>query len=191
MSDLIEIIDNTFNFNNETVRIIGSFQEPWFVAKDVCSILGLENVTNSVKPLPEKWRSLKVLSTPSGNQNTNIINEAGLYRLIMRSNKSIAQKFQEWVCEDVLPSLRRKGEYRMNEEYQLKLQELENQKKLTEELEQELENQKQQTEIQRIEKERILKLHENNVNKFYKFKNGPCFYIIDCGIIIFSIHTRC
>ena len=65
---------------------------------------------------------------PSGNQSTNIINEAGVYRLIMRSNKPIAQKFQEWVCEEILPSLRKKGEYKMNEEYQLKLKELEDEK---------------------------------------------------------------
>jgi prophage antirepressor-like protein len=128
MSDLIEIIDNSFNFNNETVRIIGSFEEPWFIAKDVCSILGLSNVTEAIRHIPEKWRSSEILSTTSGNQNTNIINEAGLYRLIMRSNKKVAQKFQEWVCGEVLPSLRKKGEYKMKEEYQLKLKELEDEK---------------------------------------------------------------
>ncbi len=134
MSDLIEIIDNSFNFNNETVRIIGSFEEPWFIAKDVCSILGLSNVTEAIRHIPEKWRSSEILSTPSGNQNTNIINEAGLYKLIMRSNKKVAQKFQEWVCEEVLPSLRKKGEYKMKEEYQLKLKKLEEEKEEAENL---------------------------------------------------------
>jgi prophage antirepressor-like protein len=158
MSELIQIIDNSFNFNNETIRITGTFEDPWFVAKDVCSILGLENVTNTVKPLPEKWRGLKLLSTPSGNQNTNIINEAGLYRLIMRSNKKIAQKFQEWVCEEVLPSLRKKGEYKMKEEYLLKLEE---QTKLLEEKDKELEHTKKQLDVT----DYILKRTEVNLEK--------------------------
>ena len=50
-----------------------------------------------------------------------VVNEAGLYKLIMRSNKPIAEKFQEWVCEDVLPSIRKKGEYIL-EEYKQKLE---------------------------------------------------------------------
>ena len=52
-----------------------------------------------MKIIPEKWRGLKLLSTFGGNQNMIIINEAGLYKLIMRSNKPIAQKFQEAVLK--------------------------------------------------------------------------------------------
>ena len=63
--------------------------------------------------LPEKWRGSEKLNTFGGEQNMNIINEAGLYKLVMRSNKPIAQKFQEVVCEEILPSLRKKGEYQI------------------------------------------------------------------------------
>ena len=101
------------HYIKNNVRIIGTYHEPWFVAKDVCNILELPNVTNAIKILPDKWRDLKLLSTFGGEQNMNIVNEAGLYKLIMRSNKPIAQKFQEAVCEDILPSLRKKGEYKI------------------------------------------------------------------------------
>ena len=111
--ELIKQIDETISFNENNVRIIGTYHEPWFVAKDVCNILELPNVTNAIKILPDKWRDLKLLSTFGGEQNMNIVNEAGLYKLIMRSNKPIAQKFQEAVCEDILPSLRKKGEYKI------------------------------------------------------------------------------
>ena len=66
-----------------------------------------------MKMIPEKWRSSEKLNTFGGEQNMIIINEAGLYKLIMRSNKPIAQKFQEVVCEEILPSLRKKGEYKI------------------------------------------------------------------------------
>jgi prophage antirepressor-like protein len=111
--ELIKQIDETVSFNEKNIRVIGSYEEPWFVAKDICNILELPNITNAVKILPEKWRGLKLLSTFGGEQNMNIINEAGLYKLIMRSNKPVAQRFQEAVCEDILPSLRKKGEYQI------------------------------------------------------------------------------
>jgi anti-repressor protein len=180
MTDLIEVIDNNFNFNNETVRITGSFEDPWFIAKDVCSILGLSNVTEAVRPLPEKWRGLKLLSTPSGNQNTNIINEAGLYRLIMRSNKTIAQKFQEWVCEEVLPNIRKKGEYRMNEEYQSKLKKLEQEKLDTEKkldmTDYVLKKTKKELEDEKASKNLLLK------RRYYEGKEGDSIYVFQDDI---------
>ena len=111
--ELLKQIDETVSFNEKNIRVIGTYEEPWFVAKDICSILELPNITNAIKILPEKWRGLKLLSTFGGEQNMNIINEAGLYKLIMRSNKPIAQKFQDVVCEEILPTLRKKGEYKI------------------------------------------------------------------------------
>lgn len=111
--ELIKEIDETVSFNEKNIRVLGTYEEPWFVAKDICDILELPNLTNALKILPEKWRSLKILMTFGGDQNMSIINEAGLYKLIMRSNKPVAQKFQEVVCEEILPSLRKKGEYQI------------------------------------------------------------------------------
>ena len=111
--ELINSIDETFKFENKEIRVIGSYQEPWFVAKDICDILELSNITNALKNIPEKWMSLKLLRSSYNSQNMNIISEAAVYKLIMRSNKPIAQKFQEVVCEDILPNLRKKGEYKI------------------------------------------------------------------------------
>ena len=111
--ELIKQIDETVSFNEKNIRVIGSYQEPWFVAKDICNILELKNITETMKMIPEKWRGSEKLNTFGGEQNMIIINEAGLYKLIMRSNKPVAQKFQEVVCEEILPSLRKKGEYKI------------------------------------------------------------------------------
>lgn len=151
--ELINSIDETFKFENKEIRVIGSYQEPWFVAKDICDILELSNITNALKNIPEKWMSLKLLRSSYNSQNMNIISEAAVYKLIMRSNKPIAQKFQEVVCEDILPNLRKKGEYKIQsiidknkelEEEKLRIDEenkrLEEEKKLNEMRIKQLEN---------------------------------------------------
>jgi prophage antirepressor-like protein len=129
MTSLIENIDINLSFNDTNVRVIGSYDKPLFVVKDICKILGLSNTTEVLKNIPDKWIYSEKLNTLNrGIQDTNLVSEAGLYKIIMRSNKEIAQSFQEWVCGEVLPSIRKKGEYRMNEEYQLKLKQLEEDK---------------------------------------------------------------
>ena len=149
--ELIKVIDQTLSFNDKKVRVVGTFDEPMFVAKDICDILALKNVTDSLKIIPEKWKKTMILTTTNrGEQNTNLINEAGLYKLIMRSNKPIAEKFQEWVCEDVLPSIRKKGDYVL-EEYKQKL----------EEKQKELENKNQKL----IEKQEEIKDVKNKLTK--------------------------
>ena len=94
--ELLKQIDETISFNEKNIRVIGTYQEPWFVAKDICGILELKNITEAIKILPENWRGLKVLSTFGGDQNMSIINEAGLYRLIMRSNNRLLKNFKKW-----------------------------------------------------------------------------------------------
>ena len=111
--ELLKQINETVSFNEKNIRVVGSYDEPWFVAKDICNILELKNITETMKIIPEKWRSSEKLNTFGGEQNMIIINEAGLYKLIMRSNKPVAQKFQEVVCEEILPTLRKKGEYQI------------------------------------------------------------------------------
>ncbi len=111
--ELINQIDETITFNKNAIRVLGSYNEPWFVAKDVCEILEIKDVSMALTKFPAKWKGTKVIGTPGGDQNMRIINEAGLYKLIIRSNKPIAQKFQEVVCEEILPSLRKKGEYKI------------------------------------------------------------------------------
>ena len=156
--ELIKSIDESFMFENKTVRVIGSYNEPWFVAKDICDILSLSNITESLKSLNENWKQVKNLtsvklksgiSNQEQGRNMIFINEAGLYKLIMRSNKPIAQKFQEVVCSDILPSLRRKGEY--------KIQSIIDKNKALEEEKLKIEHEKL-----RIEEEKLRLEHENS-----------------------------
>jgi prophage antirepressor-like protein len=117
--ELISKIDKSFTFNNNKIRITGTNDNPLFVVSDICKILGISNVTDSIKNLPDKWKQIcdienfEVTSTARKILGMNCITEAGLYKIIMRSNKSIAQKFQEWICEEVLPSIRKTGEFKL------------------------------------------------------------------------------
>jgi prophage antirepressor-like protein len=111
--DLIKQIDETFKFENKEIRVIGSYNEPLFVAKDICDILELSNITNALRNIPEKWMTLQNVKSSYNSQNMIMLSEPAVYKLIMRSNKPIAQKFQEVVCEEILPSLRNKGEYKI------------------------------------------------------------------------------
>lgn len=87
--------------------------EPWFVLNEICKILGYGN-PRQVKEshLREKdVQKLDTLETDGGMQQTTLINENGLYRLIMRSKKPNAEAFQDWVTDEVLPMIRKTGMY--------------------------------------------------------------------------------
>ena len=111
--ELINAIDETFKFENKEIRVIGTYDKPWFIAKDICDILGLANVTEALRNIPDKWMTSEILKSSYNSQHMKIISEPAVYKLIMRSNKPIAQKFQEVVCEEILPSIRKKGEYKL------------------------------------------------------------------------------
>lgn len=88
----------------------------WFVAKDVCDILGLDNVTNAVKRLDDDEAALNKIKVRSEDgteqlRDMNLINEPGLYKLIFSSNKEQAKSFTRWVTHEVLPSIRKTGSY--------------------------------------------------------------------------------
>jgi prophage antirepressor-like protein len=96
----------------EAVRIITDDQgETWWVAKDVLDILDLDHITNALKGLDED--ELTVIKLQSGGQKREmkIINESGLYTLILRSNKPEAKPFRKWVTKEVLPQIRKTGAY--------------------------------------------------------------------------------
>jgi len=111
--ELIKQIDETISFDEKNIRVIGTYDDPWFVAKDICQILDIKDVSMALNKLSNNWKGTKVIGTLGGSQDMRIINEAGLYKLIMRSNKSIAEKFQDVVCKEILPSIRKKGEFKL------------------------------------------------------------------------------
>ena len=99
-------------FNDRPVRIIDRDGEQWFVAKDVCAVLGLNNVGQALSTLRENEKSSITINdgTP-GTPYKAIVNEPGLYRLVFRSRKQEAEQFKTWVFKDVLPSIRKTGAY--------------------------------------------------------------------------------
>jgi len=175
MSELINRIDETFNFNEQTMRVVGDSNEPWFVARDICNILELSNITDALKHIPEAWRGCMKLNTFGGVQDMITINEAGLYKLIMRSKKPIAEKFQHVVCSEILPTLRKKGEYKIQSI-------IDNCKKLEEE------NQKLEEENIKIkEQKRLLELKTCRLMPRVQYKDRNVIYIITSK---FHLQTR-
>lgn len=83
--------------------------EPWFIAKDVCSALGLDHTAHRRLDADEK--GLTKVQTLGGVQTMTTINESGLYTLMVRSNKECVKPFRKWVTGEVLPSIRKKGGY--------------------------------------------------------------------------------
>ena len=106
-----------FIYDEHPVRVVlDDLSAPWFVAKDVCRVLGISDYRQAIKILDEDERGgYKVPTHQRGLQEATCINEPGLYALIFRSNKPNAKTFRRWVTHEVLPSLRRTGQYAINE----------------------------------------------------------------------------
>lgn len=85
----------------------------WFVGKDICDILEYSNHIDTIKKMLDEDEVAKFYLTDDlgRRQETNFINESGLYALIIRSNKPEARKFRKWITSEVLPSIRRTGKY--------------------------------------------------------------------------------
>lgn len=101
-------LPTVFNFEEVQVRVVTMDGEPWFVAVDVCKVLEIQNPTDVLKRLDEDERARFNL----GRQGeANVVNEYGLYSLILGSKKSEAKKFKRWVTHEVIPAIRKTGSY--------------------------------------------------------------------------------
>ena len=98
-----------FHYDDNEVRTVLQDGEPWFVLKDVCEVLGISNATVVASRLDTDEVTKFNLGGLSGE--TNIINESGLYNVILRSDKPQAKPFRKWVTSEVLPSIRKHGAY--------------------------------------------------------------------------------
>lgn len=98
------------------VRIKEIDGEPWFVAADVCRVLELSDVSMSLKRLDEDEKDTSLICTPGGTQEMSIINESGLYSLVLSSRKPEARAFKRWITHEVIPSIRKTGSYGVSQE---------------------------------------------------------------------------
>ena len=102
-----KFINEKLGMEIRTLMIAG---EPYFVGKDVASILGYKEPRSAVsKKVDEEDRGVSKIATPSGTQEMTVINESGLYSLIFSSKLPSAKKFKRWVTSEVLPQLRKTG----------------------------------------------------------------------------------
>ena len=100
-----------YSFRDNNVRVLQKEGETWFVAKDVCDVLGLAKVDTALNRLKDFEKDTHTMGTLGGKQKMSIINESGLYSLIFTSRKGEAEDFRYWVTSEVLPSIRKRGVY--------------------------------------------------------------------------------
>lgn len=93
------------------VRAVTLEGEPWFVAADVCRALGLGNSSMAVSKLDEDEKGISLIDTLGGEQKLGIVNESGLYALVLSSRKPEAKAFKRWITHEVIPSIRKTGGY--------------------------------------------------------------------------------
>lgn len=116
MQNQIQVFSNE-NFGS--VRVLGDSQNPLFCASDVCKVLGHSNGAVIVGRLFGEGITKCYTPTNGGIQELTYLTEPQLYKLIMRSNAKNAEQFQDWVCGEVLPSIRKNGSYSINQQYRL------------------------------------------------------------------------
>jgi len=104
-------LQKVFSYNEAQVRVVMKDDEPWFVAKDTCEILEYVNTPQAVGKLDEDEKGICLIDTLGGPQEMLIINEPGLYSLILTSRKPEAKAFKRWITHEVLPSIRKTGKY--------------------------------------------------------------------------------
>lgn len=110
-------------FKNESfgeVRVAGTPEKPFFCLADVCRVLEIKNVSDCKSRLKQDGVVLTEVTDALGRaQETTFISEQNLYKVIMRSDKPQAEPFQDWVCGEVLPSIRKTGSYSIQQQYEI------------------------------------------------------------------------
>lgn len=101
----------TFNETDISIRIQNIDGNPWFVAKDLCDALELNDVRRAVEPLDDDEKLTGEILQSGQRRLMWLVNESGMYALVIRSNKPEAKKFRKWVTNEVLPRIRRTGSY--------------------------------------------------------------------------------
>lgn len=91
-----------FNYNGSEVRTVIKDGEPWFVAADVCKVLGYSHTASALRKVDDLDKGVQSQHTPGGDQAVTIVNESGLYALIFGSKLQAAKDFKRWVTAEVM-----------------------------------------------------------------------------------------
>lgn len=112
-----------YQFEQNEVRMVQKGGEPWFVLADLCRVLELSNPSMVAKKLEADERAKSDLGLQE--KNVTLVNESGMYAVILRSDKPQAKPFRKWVTSEVLPSIRKTGKFEMKQSNDLKAKRVE------------------------------------------------------------------
>lgn len=192
MTENVNQYSSLFKFNDVDVHVKFIDGEPWFIASEVCKSIHIVNVSDAVRKLDNDEKVLGFSDTLGGVQNVLIVNEAGLYHLVLTSHKAEAKKFKRWITHEVLPSIRKYGVYATDEtiakfqknpnEIKRLLEEAEKYKQEVRTHEAELEDSKRQIEEQKVTIAQLTLIknrHERYMKHRRRFllERGPCLYV--------------
>lgn len=106
------MLPQLFSYEGQQLRTVVKDGEPWFVASDVCAVLEIANSRDAVARIKESWKdAVGITDTIGRNQTMTVISEPGIWKLAFTSRKAEAEKFTDWVAEEVIPSIRKTGTY--------------------------------------------------------------------------------
>lgn len=100
-----------FTYNDQPVRVVTIDAEPWFVLADLCRVLDLAKPSRVAMRIADDMKGRTQMTTPGGDQEMTIVSEAGMYEVVIRSDKPEAAAFRRWITSEVLPSIRKHGGY--------------------------------------------------------------------------------
>lgn len=100
-----------FTYTDQQVRVVLIDGEPWFVLSDICRVMEIVNHGNVAARLADDQKGVHLADTPGGRQQVTIVNESGMYEVVIRSDKPEAVTFRRWITSEVLPRIRKTGSY--------------------------------------------------------------------------------
>lgn len=104
-------LQNVYKFQATEVRVVMNNGEPWFVARDVCEVLGHSDTSTAIRRLDEDEKLIQTMFVSGQNREVWLVNEPGLYSLILTSRKAEAKAFKRWITHEVIPAIRKTGVY--------------------------------------------------------------------------------
>nr|WP_322687091.1 Bro-N domain-containing protein [Nostoc sp. EfeVER01]MDZ7944330.1 Bro-N domain-containing protein [Nostoc sp. EfeVER01] len=102
---------SVFSFESHEIRFVGTADEPWWVASDLCVVLDIVNVSQAIAKLDDDEKLMYTLQISGQGRETLCINESGLYSLVLTSRKPQAKRFRKWLTSEVIPAIRKTGTY--------------------------------------------------------------------------------
>lgn len=108
-------LQEIFQYEGKKIRVVIKGGQPWWAAKDVCDVLGYTNHNMILTRIDEDEKGVNSFDTLGGLQEIVTVNESGLYSLILGSKKKESKKFKRWITHEVLPQIRKTGQYKLKQ----------------------------------------------------------------------------